>query len=149
MKQKVRLHNYCFIDFLIDAQSLGTHQRCEKKANGTTKFLPCLGNNLHRYSTGTSNSGSKKGQWNYLASPSFSKSTRPPGRLHAEWPGRCNVRRAPEGSAASPLAASLVAPRAAPLAPLRVRMDSDVYSNVRFFVIFLRLWTNKIFSLVS
>ena len=25
-----------------------------------------------------------------------------------------------------------------------VRMDSDVYSNVRFFIIFLRLWTNKI-----
>ena len=25
-----------------------------------------------------------------------------------------------------------------------LRMDSDVYSNVRFFVIFLRLWTNKI-----
>ena len=46
-------------------------------------------------------------------------STRPLGRLHAEWPGRCNVRRAPEGSAASPLAASLVAPRGAPLAPLR------------------------------
>ena len=25
-----------------------------------------------------------------------------------------------------------------------VRMDSDVYSNVKFLVIFLRLWTNKI-----
>ena len=25
-----------------------------------------------------------------------------------------------------------------------VRMDSDVYSNVIFLIIFLRLWTNKI-----
>ena len=27
---------------------------------------------------------------------------------------------------------------------LHFRMDSDVYLDVRFFIIFLRLWTNKI-----
>jgi len=35
-------------------------------------------------------------------------------------------------------------PRRQRYADRKLRMDSDVYSNVRFLVIFLRLWTNKI-----